>query len=230
MSGGGLHLYWYLTEPEFEAAVVERANKVLEGIFAGDNVGDMTRIMRLPGSTNTKRMPALVEVLWDYHWERHNLEELVAKAKKSAVVIEPQTSSEAPTDPYDGYDRLFRPGAGFTRMSVEELWETRVRYGAPKGFLGIHAAKLITTARMHINGYGEKHEKEVVRALRELVVTRIKKDATEELSSWNMTAEDDDTRQMFRSWIPRWVAIKRQSRKAKASHATTKKKQPSPMS
>ena len=95
-SGGGLHFYWLLTEAldirqsadnaaETEESVVA-VLKQLAGIMAGDtSVCDLARIMRLPGSHNTKPevmatngdQPALATVLAADWSRRHAFSDLV---------------------------------------------------------------------------------------------------------------------------------------------------------
>lgn len=56
-TGGGYHLYWKLDKraefPE-DMALVEETNSNLASVLYGDNVQDITRIMRVPGTHNYK--------------------------------------------------------------------------------------------------------------------------------------------------------------------------------
>ena len=58
VSGGGLHLYWLLKEPlpaqEYRERL-EALNRKLASVLAGDlQATDVCRLMRLPGTTNSK--------------------------------------------------------------------------------------------------------------------------------------------------------------------------------
>jgi len=56
-TGGGLHLYWRLTErADFPGSLdrVELANKTLAKLCDGDAVHDVSHIMRVPGTRNWK--------------------------------------------------------------------------------------------------------------------------------------------------------------------------------
>jgi P4 family phage/plasmid primase-like protien len=94
-SGGGLHAYWLLNEaidvtadgPDAESteAAITSALKQLAGICAGDlNVCDLARVMRLPGTMNTKPevmaanggAPAGCGVI-EATWARHEFDDLV---------------------------------------------------------------------------------------------------------------------------------------------------------
>ena len=58
-SGGGYHYYWFLTEPVTDKAVLEAANNVLVTDHPGADKGswNSNRLLRLPGTTNTKYTP-----------------------------------------------------------------------------------------------------------------------------------------------------------------------------
>lgn len=61
-SGHGWHMYWKFINKEGigfcdRAEIVERANNTMARVCGGDHVHNIDRLMRLPGSTNTKRNP-----------------------------------------------------------------------------------------------------------------------------------------------------------------------------
>lgn len=76
-SGNGVHLYWLLTEPTNNLDLLERTCRNLGIIVGGDEVFDRTRIMRVPGSLNTKAGPPglLVQVIRENNI-RYSLEDL----------------------------------------------------------------------------------------------------------------------------------------------------------
>lgn len=66
-SGGGIHVYWLLKESAVgaELATVKKISRALGKYFGGDPVGDMARVLRLPGTANFNCTPPVVaEVSW----------------------------------------------------------------------------------------------------------------------------------------------------------------------
>lgn len=65
-SGRGYHLYWLLNRFERDKIAVTEANRWLSKRFGGDNVADVSRVLRLPGTFNWKdrENPKPVEVVW----------------------------------------------------------------------------------------------------------------------------------------------------------------------
>jgi hypothetical protein len=56
-SGGGFHLYWLFDLPFYfpeDIEFVESQNQKLASLLGGDNVYDITRVMRVPGTRNSK--------------------------------------------------------------------------------------------------------------------------------------------------------------------------------
>jgi archaellum biogenesis ATPase FlaH len=53
-SGRGLHAYWLLREASNDLQRVEQINKAIAKELGGDNVSDVSRVMRLPGFMNVK--------------------------------------------------------------------------------------------------------------------------------------------------------------------------------
>ena len=105
-SGGGLHAYWLLNEAIDVAAdtpdrentetAITSACRQLAGICAGDlNVCDLARVMRLPGTLNTKPevmaanggTPAVCKVI-EATWARHELGDLIEWLDWQRPVVE----------------------------------------------------------------------------------------------------------------------------------------------
>lgn len=76
-SGRGLHAYWLLNEAAEPTDEIVALLRAVAAVFSGDRaVCDLARIMRLPGTTNSKRDPA-VECAVVYQSERrHDLTDL----------------------------------------------------------------------------------------------------------------------------------------------------------
>lgn len=64
-SGHGYHLYWFLTEPTLSVGVIESVNKVLlSDVPTGDKASwNANRVLRVPGTINTKKPIAEVKLL-----------------------------------------------------------------------------------------------------------------------------------------------------------------------
>ena len=168
-SGGGLHFYWLLTESidirqsadnaaETEESIVA-VLKQLAGIMAGDtSVCDLARIMRLPGSHNTKPevmatngdQPALVTVLAADWSHRHELSDLVEWLDWQRPVIMapiPPEKSKADDNPYlAAAARLgFKPP-----LDVEKALAAMSYLG--NGDSGIHQTQLRVSASLVSQG------------------------------------------------------------------------------
>lgn len=85
-SGNGLHLYWLLSEgiaadPD-SIARIEMLNAQLSDLVGGDHVQDVTRLLRVPGTHNTKKGAwtevQVVESKFEPRHEIADLEEMVA--------------------------------------------------------------------------------------------------------------------------------------------------------
>jgi hypothetical protein len=76
-SGGGLHCYWFLDKPCSDHGLIEEYNAGMADLVSGDGIGDIARVLRLPGSINSKRSkPETCKIVWCWHWHRHSLKEL----------------------------------------------------------------------------------------------------------------------------------------------------------
>jgi len=219
-SGGGLHLYWMLAEPVEDHALIETVNRRLAVVFGGDNVHDVSRILRVPGSFNNKRKPVLCEVAYCYHWDRPTLDEVrdaientktvfdgakwVKPAKKPVVSID--------VDPLSSYTNALHAGNRNVAKDIGRYWEDHVRYNAPRGYVGIHEAQLVTTARLHCAGYGANEIKKVVEITLNFTLGRMQIDAPDAVAAWDMEAEAENIRRMFLSFVPKWNEMKREYR------------------
>jgi hypothetical protein len=222
MSGGGLHLYWFLDEPSCEEEAVEQGNRTLQTVFAGDNVADITRILRVPGSYNTKRGAGVkCEVLWLQHWRRFDLYDLIRVAQEWPVVLDgakmekrakvAKKEAEAYYDPLAPYVEALTDGKRNLTRNLDRLWRDRVRHSAPRGYIGIHEAKLVTTARLHCAGVPEKG---IMTAINMYLKERVAIDCPE--LDWDWKAEDEDTLRMIRTWQPKWDELRKEHRREKA--------------
>ena len=75
-SGGGVHVYYFLSEPA-GGAEIEAANKLLIAVTNGDNAAsDCSRILRLPHSYHCKSDPKMVQFL-ELNSKKYTLQEVV---------------------------------------------------------------------------------------------------------------------------------------------------------
>lgn len=91
-SGHGYHLYWFLSEPVREMSTIEELNKVLiEDIPESDKAcWNVDRLMRVPGTPNTKDPPRLATLLVPDTHHRYSLEDIkvlssLAKTVKTRI-------------------------------------------------------------------------------------------------------------------------------------------------
>lgn len=138
-TGGGLQPWWFLAEP----IGVDEARELLRGWGATwaelgrrhgwhvDNVFDVARVMRLPGTTNRKTIPTLVtgKVCWDRRYnpsdfEPHLLDPPAAPEPGRIPYIGPERPGDAFNAVRRGGDILGAAGFTLTRTdrSGEEHW------------------------------------------------------------------------------------------------------------
>ena len=165
-SGGGLHAYWLLNEaidvradvPDAETteAAITSALKQLAGICAGDlNVCDLARVMRLPGTLNTKpdvmaanaNTPAETRVL-DATWARHEFDDLVEWLDWQRPVVERPAAGDAePETPDDNPYLAAAKRLGFkSPLDVEQALAAMTYLG--EGKTGIHQTQLRISASL----------------------------------------------------------------------------------
>jgi hypothetical protein len=134
-SGHGLHGYWLFKEPigtELGAEITNRiitARMKLAAILAGDAVQDLPRLMRLPGSHNSKGETSIEvtveEVAGDRRYELAELETWLAHQRTLL----------------DRIGGNVKPNGNGTRMPPEH-WLELVTNGAPDGNRNIQTARL----------------------------------------------------------------------------------------
>jgi P4 family phage/plasmid primase-like protien len=182
-SGGGLHAYWLLDEPEDVSDATSNDHPLvhtlreLRRVFAGDPaVCDLARVMRLPGSHNSKHGDVRpVHVVHD-SGKRYSLADL-----RDWLASQRELIGE-PVDPFlAAAEKLGAKPA----LDVEEALATM----APGN---IHERQLRISASLVTAGKGED---EIVEVL--LGATRLA--AGQEGRSWNWKKEEDGLRQMIRS-------------------------------
>lgn len=214
-SGGGLHLYWFLNVPETDLHMVEHGNRILGELVGGDNVYDATRIMRLPDTWNTKRArKARCEIVFCRDHIRYDIRPLIDRARtfdqtlaggmmqSKAKVYTCALSDKRP--PEVRYAHLF-DGPGVIQKKLEAMWRDRVREHAPLGYIGIHEAQVVTTARLALRDLNDERVVEKTLQLMSLVPGL-------DVSRWDWDVEAEKLQKMIRSWREK-LAIERAAKK-----------------
>jgi len=209
-SGGGLHAYWLLNEaidvgadaPDAEATeeAITSTLKQLAGICAGDlNVCDLARVMRLPGTLNTKpdvvaanaRAPVECMVL-DATWARHEFDDLVEWLDWQRPVVERSSTGESEPEAQDDNPYLaaakrlgFKPP-----LDVEQALAAMTYLG--DGETSIHQTQLRVSASLASQ---DVDEDEIVALL--LDATRAA--AGRHGATWNWKREEGAIRRMIAS-------------------------------
>jgi putative DNA primase/helicase len=201
-SGNGLHAYWLFKEPisihgnDEMKDRIEGALRILADLVAGDlQVCEVARLMRLPGTHNTKRSewtPVVITHQTDHRYELDDLEEwlgeqspiILRKSREVGVTV--GQSSER--DYYAEYGAL----APKAQIDVKSRLDAMMFMG--HGDASIHATQLSVTAAMLNKGYDTG---DVV----ELVLAATKAAAGDFGKRWNWRVEELNIRGMCESWL-----------------------------
>ena len=210
-SGGGLHAYWLLNEaidvsadaPDAEATeeAITSACKQLAGVCAGDlNVCDLARVMRLPGTLNSKPdvmaanagAPAECSVL-EATWARHEFDDLIEWLDWQRPVVErpPANNAEPEAQQDDNPYLAAAKRLGFKPpLDVEQALAAMTHLG--DGDTSIHQTQLRVSASLASQ---DVDEDEIVAVL--LDATRAA--AGPHGATWNWKREEGAIRRMFAS-------------------------------
>jgi hypothetical protein len=206
-SGGGLHAYWFLKLPLIgpsQTRLIELANAKLAKFVSGDDVGNIDRILRLPGSWNAKRgitQAKRCKVLYCHHWDYFDPHALMRAAEEHSplfVGAEFMARGQAPKTADNA--RSGRRFASEARIGLEELWSRHVHYHATgTRRIGVNEAILVTTAKLHCLGWSdERIVDEVLRRVKRI------KTAQAPHEEWDWEAERETIRKSLERWKPKW--------------------------
>lgn len=224
-SGGGLHAYWFLDVPwecdgkyGHNTKAFEAVNKNVQLHCASDMVWDITRVLRVPGTYNS-RSKKMSRIVWCYPWHRASLDEYRGAWDGMNDFLGPDGFAEAKFIPQSEL-RGITPQRAWAHVSgdkrrgrverVDEVWAmTRVGGGGP--FHGVDEAQLLTTCYEWISAQpilGEvnraaKADWIVDRTLRQ---TRAVAEDAGVAESWDWDAERMTIRDKLVRWIDRWDA------------------------
>lgn len=197
-SGNGLHLYWLLSEgiaadPE-SIARVEALNAQLGDLVGGDPVHDVTRLLRVPGTHNSKggawTEVEVVEARYEPRHEIGDLEEMVAML---SPIVKRKPVERAPGVPAADNPFLriaaqygFKPPVDVEqRLAVMSL-------GGP-GDSSIHSTQLAVSASLMNRGTP-------IDDIVDMLITATKAAVGPDGARWNWDREDRAIRQMCTDW------------------------------
>ena len=212
-SGGGLHAYWFLKFPLIgpsQTKLIELANSKLAKLVSGDDVGNIDRILRLPGSWNAKRGIARAkrcEVLYCHHWDYFDAQALMRAAEKHGpLFVGPEfvERDERSANRRANYAAVGRTSGFESGIGLEELWAKHVRYhatGAKR--IGVNQAIVVTTAKLHCLGWSDHRiVEEILRRVRRIQA------AQAPYEDWDWEVERETIRKSLERWKPKWKELR----------------------
>lgn len=202
-SGGGLHLYWVLSDPlnatADNVAMAEMLNGLAADVVGGDTQArDVSRLLRLPGTHNTKngemRPVRIAEYAPDRLHDIADLEEWLSIQSPVIKRIVREASAPAAENPYLAAARLlgFRPP-----LDVEEALDAMAYQG---GECSIHETQLRVSASLLARGTAVD---EVVAVLMDAT----QRAAGEFGARWNWKREEASIRRMCTDWLKKHPEI-----------------------
>lgn len=246
-SGGGLHAYWLLDEPfEFDppgeatwhttVSEFEAVNKSFGQFTAGDNVFDISRVLRLPGTFNARRNKQC-HVIWFYRWHKHRLWQLERELRCFGLFLGPNgfvNKADLPvmaqgTDAIKAYHYATDPGKRNWESKHEAIWSsTRIGGGFP--YYGLDEAQLLATAYLWAFQSSEPTDELKKRRIVERVLERTKRIKLEDKGgavneSWDWESEAQKIRYKLDRWVVKWAYIaevKAQEKRVAQRQAKTK--------
>jgi hypothetical protein len=192
-SGHGYHCYWLLSEalPATPETILQAESllRSLANVVGGDPaVFEVARVMRLPGSFNTKgggRIPVQVIADRPIRFELDDLSEWVSETRP---LIPRKGEALPPSNPFLAVDI---PTCGGPSVDVDARLEAMRYQGS--GESSIHRSQLAVSAAMLNRGVS-------VNETVDRVLAATRKAAGREGERWNWAHEERDVRAMCASW------------------------------
>lgn len=196
-SGNGLHLYWLLSdtlEADLDTiAMVEGLNEQIADLVGGDSVKDVCRLMRLPGSHNTKgeawKPVAVMEGRFEPRYEIGDIEEMLAQM---SPVIRRKPSEKAPPRSDMNPFEAIAARMGFKAPTDVEARLAAMDYQGA-GDTSIHHTQLACSASLLNRGVA-------VEDVVETLLRATQAAAGEMGARWNWTREETAIRKMCADW------------------------------
>lgn len=252
-SGGGLHAYWLLDEPfvfekdnwegdadhwRGEVIAFEEVNKKFAHHTGGDNVFDITRVLRLPGTFNARRNKAC-HVVYFHRWQRTSIDQLEQALDDFNLYLGPDgfvpldqlpAMTAGSEDERSAYFQALDLGRRGFESKHESIWQ-RTRFGGGFPFYGIDEAQLLSTAYL----WAFEKAPEGLQRKRDDIARRVllktKEVAARDVAvsgrEWDWGAEEVKIREKLGRWEVKWNCIqevKRQQDKAEKAAAKASKK------
>jgi phage/plasmid-associated DNA primase len=200
-TGHGLHV-WYLFHAGLDAQVhrerLETALRALADHFGGDTqVAEISRLMRLPGTHNTKFdswVPVTAEIT---HGNRYSLEDLEGWLLTNTRPLLQRRVADGPPDPSGGAPSSPTPSNPFLAAAAAQGFKPPIDVEALLAGMAlgnIHATQLSVSAALLERG---SLDHEVVKTL--LAATR--KAAAGAGVKWNWKKEERDIFKMCLTWL-----------------------------
>lgn len=201
-SGGGVHAYWLFREP-LDARWINNADSLKEeidaalrqlaGVFAGDTSScDITRVLRLPGTHNTKTGELRPVAVLEASWVRHEFADLVEMLDWLGPLL--RSSAPATADAEDATNPFLEAAKHFafgSAIDVQQRLEA-MQYQAD-GPTGINATQRDVSASMVGRGHADD---EIV----ELLLATTRRAAFPHGEKWNWKREERKIRLLISEW------------------------------
>jgi P4 family phage/plasmid primase-like protien len=210
-SGSGLHCYWLFKEPVDTQANAERIEALLRqlaDVVAGDlPVCEISRVLRLPGSHNTKRGEwnpvEIIELHPERRYEMDDLEEWLAE--QSPVMLRKTRELAVPAGETDFFAEYAKLHGIKAPIDVEKRLEQMLYMGGEE--CSIHQTQLVVTAALLNRGMP-------VDDVVEIVLDATRRAAGAYGGRWNWRREGRKLRGMCESWIKKHPPEERKPKSA----------------
>jgi hypothetical protein len=230
-SGHGLHAYWKLSDPVVleddpdlrarQIETVEQTMKRLADLVGGDRTHDITRVLRVPGTLNTKGGKSKPVAVAYADWTGYSLYELMDRtANQQTAMLDGQWLDaelvKARTRAKKEGGKVSALAARYMRSSDvpdraftwESLWaHTRYGGGNVRGtaFVGLDEAILRGTAMLYAQYGGIWSDDQIITDVLNEAQKIKRRDAPRE--PWNDEWERKEARLKLDRWKPRWELI-----------------------
>jgi P4 family phage/plasmid primase-like protien len=221
LSGGGVHAYWLFKEAldtQTEMERIETALRQLADVVGGDlSVCEVSRVMRVPGSHNTKehvgrKEVEIVELHPDRRFELDDIEEWLSE--QSPVMLRKSREHAKTAGETDDVYKFFEDYA--KRLGIKPLIDVDARLKAMiymgGGNSGIHQTQIECGASMLSSGMA-------VDDVVEVLMEATRRAAGEYGTRWRWEREKKKIRRDCESWIKKHPEIKAKADRAAAKSA-----------